>query len=52
MKHAITFFILFLAAIAYLAGSTLESMILLVVGAVLESLFWFRLLRRNQSTAK
>ena len=52
MKHGITFFILFAAVAAYLAGSTLESMILLMVGAVLESIFWFRLLRCNESASK
>lgn len=52
MKHGITFFILFAAVAAYLAGSTLESMILLMIGAVLESIFWFRLLRRNESASK
>ena len=52
MKQGITFFILFAAVAAYLAGSTLESMILLMVGAVLESIFWFRLLRCNESASK
>jgi membrane protein implicated in regulation of membrane protease activity len=52
MKQGITFFILFAAVAAYLAGSTVESMIFLMVGAVLESIFWFRLLRRNESTSK
>jgi hypothetical protein len=52
MKHAITFLILFAALFAYLAGSTLESMIFLIVGAVLESVFWFRLLRGDESTSK
>ena len=52
MKQGITFFILFAAVAAYLAGSTLESMILLMIGVVLESIFWFRLLRRNESASK
>jgi membrane protein implicated in regulation of membrane protease activity len=52
MKQGITFFILFAAVAAYLAGSTLESMILLMIGAVLESIFWFRLLQRNESASK
>jgi hypothetical protein len=52
MKQGITFFILFAAVAAYLAGSTLESMIFLMVGAAFESIFWFRLLRRNESASK
>jgi hypothetical protein len=52
MKQGITFFILFAAVAAYLAGSTVESMIFLMVGAVLESIFWFRLLWRNETTSK
>lgn len=52
MKQGITFFILFAAVAAYLVGGTVESMIFLMVGAVLESIFWFRLLRRNESASK
>lgn len=52
MKHIITFFILFAAVVAYLAGSTLGSMIFLIIGAVLETIFWFRILRRNESASK
>jgi membrane protein implicated in regulation of membrane protease activity len=52
MKQGITFFILFAAVAAYLVGGTVESMIFLMVGAVLESIFWFRLFRRNESASK
>jgi membrane protein implicated in regulation of membrane protease activity len=52
MKQGITFFILFAAVAAYLVGSTVESMVFLIVGAVLESVFWFRLFRRNESASK
>lgn len=52
MKHGMTFFILIAAVVAYLAGSTLGSMIFLIMGAVLETIFWFRILRRNESASK
>ncbi len=48
MKRVITFSSLVAAVAVYLAGSALGALIFFIVGAVFESIFWFRLFRRKE----
>lgn len=48
MKHAVTLLFFAGAIAAYIAGSMPGTAALLIVGAVLESLGWHRVLRRSK----
>jgi len=47
MKHIFTFFSLVAALAAITVGSTIGSVIFLIVGVVFEGVFWTRLFRRK-----
>ena len=49
MKHVATFLFLVVAIIFYSLGAVGPGTVFLIVGAIAEGIFWYRIVRRKQN---